>query len=392
MDTINAAPEPRKPSTLEKNLLGTGIGQVHLLLPGLVLAALLAWASVRLSQWVGCDLLGFQKTPISAVTMAILLGLLVNNIVPLPAWVRPGLTFTTKKVLRLGIILLGIRLSLYDVLALGVTGIPVVVGCILVALLVTALLAKWLKLPERLGTLIAVGTSICGVSAIVATGPAIDAEDEEVAYAVSVITIFGIAATVIYPYAAYAIFGGDAAAAGRFLGTAIHDTSQVTGAALVYADIFSAPRAVDVATVTKLVRNVFMALVIPFMAVYYARRTGTKDGPAEKGTSIARLLPLFVLGFLLSATLRSVGDAGLNAGGQAYGLWDSAEWAAICSTIKGWAVNLLVVALAGVGLSTSARIVQRLGLRPFLAGLGAALIVGLSSISIILLLGLFARS
>jgi uncharacterized integral membrane protein (TIGR00698 family) len=366
--------------------LGVRFDQAHTLLPGLLLAALLAWASVRLCVWVGCDLMGFSKTPISAVTTAILLGLILNNILPLPPLLRPGLTFAVKKVLRLGIMMLGIRLSVFDALKLGLTGVPIVVGCILGALLLTSLLSRWLKLPERLGTLIAVGTSICGVSAIVATGPAIDAEDEEVAYAVSVITIFGILATFVYPYAAFTIFRGNPVAAGLFLGTAIHDTSQVTGAALIFSDVFALPRGVDVATVTKLVRNVFMAVVIPFMALYYARRTDTAGDAESKGPRIVKLLPLFVIGFLLFATLRSIGDAGINAGGRAFGLWGEGAWEGLHGWIKRWAVNLLVVALAGVGLNTSARILRGLGIKPFLAGLGAALCVGGISFALISLM------
>jgi uncharacterized integral membrane protein (TIGR00698 family) len=389
MSTINATPLHRKPSRLEKNLFGTNIGQVHLLLPGLLTAALLAWVSIWLSQWIGCDILCFEKTPLSAATVAILLGLIANNVLPVPGFLRPGLTFAIKKILRLGIIMLGIRLSIFDVLKLGATGVPVVLSCILGALLCTRLLSKWLKVPERLGTLIAVGTSICGVSAIVATGPAIDAKDEEVAYAVSVITLFGIVATFVYPYAAYAIFGGHPVAGGLFLGTAIHDTSQVTGAALVYSDAFSLPRGVDVATVTKLVRNVFMAVAIPFMAFDYARRAGSKGGSGAKRTAFHKLLPRFVVGFLLLAALRSLGDAGINAGDQALGVWDPAAWKGACDSIVHWAVNLLVVALAAVGLSTNARILRGLGLGPLIVGLGAALIVGGISILSISLLGIF---
>jgi uncharacterized integral membrane protein (TIGR00698 family) len=389
--TPNTANSSRALTPIEKALLGTRIDQAHLLLPGLLVAAGLAWVSVRLCQWVGCDVLGFEKTPISAVSTAILLGLIINNVLPLPQFLRPGLTFSVKKVLRLGIMMLGIRLSVFDVFKLGLVGVPIVVGCILGALLLTRLLSRWLRLPERLGTLIAVGTSICGVSAIVATGPAIDAEDEEVAYAVSVITIFGILATFVYPYVAYRIFEGNAGAAGLFLGTAIHDTSQVTGAALIFADIFSLPRAVDVATVTKLVRNVFMAIVIPLMAMLYARKTSTGQTVPGERTRFTKLLPLFVVGFLLFATFRSVGDVGINAGGQAFGLWESEAWDGIVNWIKRWAVNLLVVALAGVGLSTSARILRGLGFKPFLAGLGAAIGVGGISVLLISLLGMFVN-
>jgi len=371
----------------EKNLLGIPVNEVPSLLPGLLVAALLAWLSIWLSKFIGVTLLGFDKTPISAAMLGILLGLIIGAVVPMPAMLKPGLKFAVKKVLRLGIIMLGIRLTVFDVFKMGVYGVPIVVLCILGALFFTTRINKWLKLPERLGTLIAVGTSICGVSAIVATGPAIDAEDEEVAYAVAVITIFGLLATLVYPYAANAIFAGDALKVGLFLGTSVHDTSQVIGSAKVYADVFSAPRALDVATVTKLVRNVFMALVIPFMAFYYARKTqGESSG---KKTSFLKLLPLFVVGFLIVAVIRSVGDAGIEAGGNAFGLWDSGAWKSIYGFIKTWAGNFLVVALAGVGLGTDFRTFKGLGIKPFLVGLGAALLVGVVSFIAISLLGSF---
>jgi uncharacterized integral membrane protein (TIGR00698 family) len=287
--------------------------------------------------------------------------------------------------------MLGIRLSFVDALQLGLTGVPIVVGCIVGALLVTSLIGRWLKLPRRLATLIAVGTSICGVSAIVATGPAIEAEDEEVAYAVATITIFGILATFLYPYLANALFGGAATAAGLFIGTSIHDTSQVTGAALILGDVYQLPRAVDVATVTKLVRNVFMALVIPLTALYYNRRAGAQGGDAESGSGpkVTKLLPYFVLGFLTFALIRSVGDAGVQSGGRAFGLWDAGAWKGIHGWIKTWAVNLLVVALAGVGLNTNTRILRGLGIKPFLAGLAAALAVGGISFVLISLIGVW---
>jgi len=319
------------------------------------------------------------------------LGLIIGAIVPMPTVLKPGLRFCVKKVLRLGIIMLGIRLTVFDVFKLGAYGVPIVVICILGALFFTTRINKRLKLPERLGTLIAVGTSICGVSAIVATGPSIGAEEEEVAYAVAVITIFGLLATLVYPYAANAIFAGDALKVGLFLGTSVHDTSQVVGSAKVYADVFSAPLALDVATVTKLVRNVFMAIVIPFMAFYYAGRRASKaEGESSgKKVSFLKLLPLFVVGFLIMALIRSVGDAGIEAGSDAFGLWDAGAWKGIYGSIKTWAGNLLVVALAGVGLGTDFRTFRGLGIKPFLVGLGAALLVGGVSFIAISLLGSF---
>jgi len=388
MSSTNATP-PRKISAWEKNLLGVTVDKVPSLLPGLGVAILLAWFSIWLSKFIGVTLLGFAKTPVSPVMLGILLGLIISAIIPMPQVLKPGLSFTVKKVLRLGIILLGIRLTIFDVFSLGVYGIPLVVICIVGALFFTTRINKWLKLPERLGALIAVGTSICGVSAIVATGPAIDAEDEEVAYAVAVITIFGLLATLVYPYVANIIFAGNALKVGLWLGTSIHDTSQVVGAAAVYADAFSAPLTLDVATVTKLVRNVFMALVIPFMAYYYARKVQAQGEFAGKKTNPLKLLPLFVLGFLAMAAIRSIGDAMINAGGEAFGLWDAGTWESIYTFIKTWAGNLLVIALAGVGLSTNFRSFKGLGVKPFLVGLGAALIVGVISLITISLMSSF---
>lgn len=377
----------RKMSVLEKNLLGVTVDKIPSLLPGLLVAALLAWLSIWLSEFMGVILLGFDKTPISAVMLGILLGLIIGAIVPMPAALKSGLRFALKKVLRLGIIMLGIRLTIFDVFKLGAYGVPIVLFCIIGALFVTTRINKWLKLPERLGALIAVGTSICGVSAIVATGPAIDAEDEEVAYAVAVITIFGLLATLVYPYLTNLVFAGEALKVGLFLGTSVHDTSQVVGSAKVYADVFAAPLTLDTATVTKLVRNVFMAAVIPLMAFYYARKT--QGNASGRKVHFFKLLPLFVVGFLIMAVIRSVGDASVNAGGNAFGLWDAGTWKDIYSFIKTWAGHFLVVALAGVGLSTDFRTFKGLGIKPFFVGLGAALVVGVISFVAISLLGSF---
>jgi len=380
-------PTTREMSTLEKNLLGTTLNRSPRLLPGLAVAILLAWVSIWLSKYLGVTLMGLEKSPLSAVTVAVLLGLIIGNTITLPASLKPGFSFAVKKVLRLGIILMGIRLSIFDVFKVGTLCIPVVLASILTALALTTFVNRWLRLPERLGTLIAVGTSICGVSAILATGPAIDAEDEEMAYAVTIITVFGIIATLVYPYAAYALFAGDAVRAGLFLGTAIHDTSQVTGAALVFSDIYCLPYAFDVATVTKLVRNVFMAVVVPFAALYHDRKTGGQDESTGRKTSFAKLLPLFVAGFLALAVLRSIGDAGVSGGGRALGLWPGSAWTSIHSSIKSWASNLLVVALAGVGLGSRFSTLKSLGIKPFVVGLGAALAVGVISSVAISLLG-----
>ncbi len=377
----------REISTLEKNLLGVTVDQIPTLVPGLLTVAVLTWLSFWISDFIGTQLMGFEKSPISPVLLAIVIGLGVSAVLPGSPTLNPGLQFAVKKILRLGIILLGIRLTIFAVFKLGAFGVPIVGLCILGGLFITSRFNSRLRLPERLGTLIAVGTSICGVTAIVAASPAIGAEDEESAYAVAVITVFGLFATLVYPYLAHAIFTGDAVKVGLFLGTSIHETAQVVGAGKIYSDIFAQPLALDVATVAKLVRNVFMAAVIPFMAYSYARKARNTEDPQGTKTSFYHLFPVFILGFLAMAIVRSIGDAGINASGYAFGLWTSEGWTTIISIIKNWAEIFLVAALAGVGLSIKFQSLKKLGGKPFLVGLAAALSVGVVSFVAITLMG-----
>jgi uncharacterized integral membrane protein (TIGR00698 family) len=362
-------------SAWERNLLGVSSCEIPKLIPGILAVGFLTWLSIWSSEFIGSQLMGFEKSPVSPVMLAIILGILATTLFSLPASMGLGIKFSVKKILRLGIILLGIRLTIFDVFKLGAVGVPIVLLCILGALVITTWINQKLNLPDRLGTLIAVGTSICGVTAIVAASPAIDADEEESAYAVAVITVFGLFATIAYPYLADVIFSGHAIQAGMFLGTAVHETAQVVGAGQIYADIFSQPAALDVATITKLVRNVFMAIVIPFMALYYARKT--TDGTfAGQKTSFLKLFPVFIFGFLGMAILRSIGDAGLNVNGIALGVFSSSIWSEIIGNIKKFAEICLVAALAGVGLSTNLQSLKKLGIKPFLVGFSASAVVG----------------
>ena len=242
----------------EHKLFGIPVKKIHTLVPGILLLVVFGYLATFSSKFIGENLLGFAKSPISSVMLVLIIGMLIGNLFRSPNLFKPGLQFGMNKLLRLGIILLGIRLSLSDVFKLSAISFPIILLCISTAILVTSFLIKKLKQPKRLGTLIAVGTSICGVSAIVATSPVIDADEEETAYAVAVITVFGLMATIIYPILAYYLFQGDAVKAGLWLGTSIQDTSQVTGAAMVYSELWDAAVGLDIASVTKLVRNIFM--------------------------------------------------------------------------------------------------------------------------------------
>lgn len=350
------------------------------LLPGVMLSAAIAVFAFPAARFLGTRLLGLEHSPISPVLVGVVVGVALRNLAPLPDAVRPGVKFAAARILRLGIILLGVRLSLADVGRFGALGLPVVIACVTAGLLITGLLARAFSLPPRLGTLIGVGTSICGVSAIAATGPVIRAEDDEIAYATIVITVFGMVAMLAYPFLAHGLFGGNETAAGLFLGTAIHDTSQVNGGGILYADAFASPRALDVAVVTKLLRNLFMIVVIPGMALRHRESTA-----GARGVALARLFPLFVLGFLAMALVRTIGDVQLGKG-LAFGVWDAAAWKALCGNAQTASGACLVVALSAVGLGTDLSSLRRLKAMPFLLGLGAAVAVGGVSFAVVSLL------
>lgn len=381
----------RRPNTIENLLLGCTVQEFPRLIPGVMLAAALVALFVWLTDLINAAL-GF-KGLISYILMVIVAGILIRNIFAVPTFFIPGINFCLRKLLRLGIMLMGIRLSIFAVAEIGAWGIPIVVVCVLAGLVVTSYFGRLLKLPDRLATLIAVGTGICGASAIVATAPGINAKDEEVTYAVANITVFGIIALVAYPFLSHWMFGGDTTMAGLFTGTSIHETAQVAASGFIYDQTFgttSNPTTADIAMVTKLVRNALMAIVIPVMTFIYARRVGVVQDPSERGYKKAlRLFPLFIFGFLIMAIIRSIGDAGIQGGGLAMGLWDEQLWSGITGGIKQWSGYILATAMAGVGLGTSFKSMKGLGIRPFYVGLFAATMVGVSAIAMVFLLGRF---
>src|SRR5690625_3453308 len=241
---------------------------------------------------IGAELIGYlmiqvgilspdSQTPVSGIFAAIILGIIIRNTVTLSEIFSKGISFSVKFLLRAGIILLGLRLSLLEALKLGAFGIPLIVACISAGLFITLYLTNKMKQSMRLGTLIASGTGICGVTAIMAASPVIKAKENEISYAVANITIFGLTGMVLYPFLAHFLFGDDPVKAGLFLGTAIHDTAQVTGAALIYDQFFHTQTVVEAATVTKLTRNLFIIAIIPLVSYLFfsnKRSNGEDNG------------------------------------------------------------------------------------------------------------------
>jgi uncharacterized integral membrane protein (TIGR00698 family) len=343
-------------------------------LPGVVLLVALAALATVTARAVGVSLLGFEKSPVSPILAAILLGLAIRNAIGMPPVYEAGVRLGLKRVLRLGVALLGLQLSLGAAGAIGLTALPIAAGCIVAALALAGVIGRAFGLPPRLGTLIAVGTAICGNTAIVATAPVIGADDDETSYAVGCITVFGLLALLSYPFLSHALFA-DAQSAGLFLGTAIHDTAQVAGAGLLYLQQYGDPRALEAATVTKLVRNLSMLAVIPAMALLAQRGAGG----ARARTDWRQAVPGFVFGFVALCALRTVGDLG----DRPFGVLAPETWRAWLDAAHWLSTACLTVAMASVGLGTSFARLRSLGLRPLAAGLVTALLVGVVSFLLI---------
>jgi len=338
--------------------------------PGVVLALIFCLFSQGINNVLAIEIFGTEKSPISTVLIAILLGILMGNAFTPRPGMMIGLDFTQQYILKLGIIFLGIRLSFTDLIKFGSVAIPLVIFCVLGVLILIKLLIKKVPISSKMSYLIAIGTSVCGATAIVATAPVINAKKTEVAYAIANITLFGVIAMLIYPYFAEWYFDNNALEAGLFLGTSIHETSQVAAAGLIYDQQFNNPETLDVATVTKLIRNTFLVILIPLFAFLYNR-----GEYKEKKYSILNIFPYFVLGFIGMIIVRNLGDQFFLIEGN-----NSYVWSQFIEYLKILATVFLTMAMAAVGISINLSELKSMGYKPFIVGLIAAVTVGIISL------------
>ena len=343
---------------------------------GLGLAFLVSLTASYFADWLGLKFFGFEKSPVSAIMVAIFIGILIANLINLPKNVEPGLKFCTSIILRLGIMLLGIRLSLIGAGQYALIALPFVLVTILIGLFSIGFIGRHLGLPKQLCGLIAVGSSICGCSAIVATAPLINANDSEVSYSVTCITVFGLVAMFAYPIIAYQVFTVQPELAGLFLGTSIHETAQVTGAAMMYEAQYNAPLALDVATVTKLVRNLCMLFLIPLVGILFSSESSFTG---KTKINYLAIFPWFIIGFAVMSALRTIGDIS----DMPFGLIKPSHWIEIVMIIKGTAEKFLLLSMAAVGLTTKLSGVIKIGIAPFMLGLFSAVLIGIVSLATI---------
>ena len=339
------------------------------ILPGLALSLLVALLARLLHQALPHGL----AAAVGEVVLAVLLGLLIGNTVGLPPLFAPGVRCSFHTVLRIAIVLLGASFSVQQVASIGGRAVIMVVVLMTIALIAAHALGRAARVPPRLATLIGVGTAVCGNSAIVATAPVIGAHDDEVSFAIATNTLFGTLAVFLYPLIGHALHLRDPAF-GTWAGSAVNDTSQVVATGFAYSD-----GAGRIATAVKLTRNALMGAVIVLMGVLHggARHEGSDAGsapaPARGGfwLRVKQSIPLFVLGFLAMAALQSAGMLrwlSVRAGRD------------LAADAQNVARVLILIALAGVGLSTRIASMRRAGLRPFYVGLVVATAVSAVSL------------
>lgn len=308
-------------------------GPIGPLLPGLMAAAAVAVAATGAARYVPV---------IGAPVLAIVFGLALSSFLPAGEAVRPGLRFTARYVLQGSIVLLGLGLSLHQVVSIGVGSLPVLVGTLLSALGMAWLAGRALRLRPDVTTLIGVGTAICGASAIAATDAVIDADETDVSYAVTTIFLFNVAAVVSFPFIGH-VLGLSQHAFGLFAGTAVNDTSSVVAASTVYGH-----QAASYGVVVKLTRTL---AIVPVSVVLAAR--SRRRSPAAAGRSAWwRVLPLFLLGFVAAVALNSAGAVPVHLHA---GLSSAATW-------------MITAALAAIGLSSRLGHIRTAGFRPICLG------------------------
>jgi uncharacterized integral membrane protein (TIGR00698 family) len=302
------------------------------LLPGLALTATIAASAMLFRAYSGIGAL-------SPLILSIIIGMVVGNLIQPPAACRPGMAFSLKRLLRFGIILLGLQITLSQVLSLGLGGLITVTLTLAVSFLAIMGAGRALGVDRRLTGLIASGTSVCGASAVIAANAAVRGRDEDVAYAVACVTIFGSISMLAYPL----LMGPlhlDATAYGLWSGATIHEVAQVVAATFQAGDL-----AGQYGTIGKLARVMLLApLVLTLALTVFKRPAGEKAAGSP--------FPWFVIGFLLMVALNSAASL-------------PSEIREIASQA---ATFLLATGLAAMGLQTQVRQLAARGLRPLALG------------------------
>jgi uncharacterized integral membrane protein (TIGR00698 family) len=319
--------------------------------PGLVLTAGVAGLAFALRRIPGVAIL-------SPMILATLIGMTLHNCLGTPAWAKSGVTFSLKRVLRLGIILLGLQLMASQVTQIGVVGVAVIAATLIATFTFTKWLGGVIGVDAKLTELIGAGTSICGASAVIATNTVTRGRDEDVAYAVACVTVFGSLSMLLYPLLP-GLLHLSPAAFGLWSGASIHEIAQVVAAAFQDGN-----HSGEIGTVAKLTRVMMLAPVVITLGLVAMRRAAHATG--QFASRAAPPMPWFVLGFIAMVTLNSIVTIPIGAK----------------ASIALGTTFLLSMALAAMGMETDFRKLKAEGLKPLL--LAAAAWVFISTFALVL--------
>lgn len=348
---------------------------------GILLCACVAGVATFLG---GLTVGGFSLEVVGAPVFSILFGMIITLVMPKLApseKMKGGITFSSKKILQWAVIILGFSLNLGTIAKVGMQSLPVICSTILASLLVAMLLMKVLKVPKKVACLVGVGSSICGGSAIAATAPVIDADDEEVAQSISVIFLFNVIAALIFPTLGYKL-GLSPEGFSIFAGTAVNDTSSVTAAASTAEGIYGVGGILSSAVTVKLTRTLAIIPITLVLALIRTKRA-RKNGGEGTSVSIKKIFPFFIIYFIIASLITTI--VGLLPE-SAFTLFYTDTFVKCAKWI---AKFFIAMAMCGIGLNTNIVNLIKKGGKPILLGFCCWVAIALVSLGVQMLTGTF---
>lgn len=346
----------------------------RVVIPGTALTVGLAFVARFGSSEIAAYWMNGEASPISPVLLGIVLGILWRHFIGLSSKAERGVRWILGTILHIGIALVGLRLTLGGIATVGPGAFVVVVSCITTALLMSWTVCRILGLSSTMRAMLAVGSAVCGCTAIVAIAPAIRARPAEIGAALTCVVLIGSLGMLLYPWLAATLLHLQPRLVGIFLGSAIHDTSQVVGASLIYAQQFGAPDVIGFASATKLIRNLAIIFLVPLLA-WNALRDSTDHG---ESASRKPLVPNFVIWFVALVLVRTLGDHWILGDTGAEYLWQR-----IMSTSQVVSDTFMTCGMTAVGLSVSLAQMHQTGFRPICAAVTIAASTALCSLGVI---------
>ena len=327
--------------------------------PGLLLCLCIA---------IPCWMLGRALPVIGGPVFAILAGMAIALLVRDKGRAQAGIAYTSKTILQYAVILLGFGLNLSEVTKVGLQSLPIILSTITTSLVVSFLLHRLLHIPSNISTLVGVGSSVCGGSAIAATAPVIGADDEEIAQSISVIFLFNVAAALLFPTLG-GLLGLGNEGFGLFAGTAVNDTSSVTAAAAAWDGMHPGANTLDTATIVKLTRTLAIIPITLFLAFIRTRNEEKYDRAQGQSVSFKDIFPFFILYFMAASILTTIA---LKAGVPM----------SFFQPIKELSKFFIVLAMAAIGLNTNLVKLIKTGGKPIF--MGACCWAGITAVSLLL--------